>query len=63
MNRIESMFGSMVFGDAAMRERLPESVYNALRQTMSEGTTLDRSIADTVANAMKDWAMERGATH
>ena len=63
MNRIESTFGSMVFGDAAMRERLPKSVYNALRQTMSEGTTLDRSIADTVANAMKEWALERGATH
>ena len=63
MNRIESTFGSMVFGDAAMRERLPKSVYNALRKTMSEGTTLDRSIADTVANAMKEWALERGATH
>ena len=63
MNRIESAFGSMVFGDSAMRERLPKSVYNALKQTMSEGTTLDRSIADTVANAMKEWALERGATH
>ena len=63
MNRIESMFGSMVFGDAAMRERLPKSVYTALKKTMSEGTTLDRSIADTVANAMKEWALENGATH
>ena len=63
MNKIESMFGSMVFGDAAMRERLPKSVYNALKKTMSEGSTLDRSIADTAANAMKEWALEHGATH
>ncbi len=63
MNRIESMFGSMVFGDTAMRERLPKSVYTALKKTMSEGSTLDRGIADTVANAMKEWALEHGATH
>ena len=63
MSRIEGMFGSMVFGDRAMLERLPEKVYHALKKTMSEGTTLDRNIADTVANAMKEWAIERGATH
>lgn len=63
MSRIEGMFGSMVFGDRAMLERLPEKVYQALKKTMSEGTTLDRNIADTVANAMKEWAIERGATH
>ena len=63
MSRIEELFGSMVFGDAAMAERLPETVYKALKRTRSQGSALDRNIADTVAAAMKDWAMERGATH
>ena len=63
LNRVPDLFGSMVFGDKAMRERLPKEVYRALRKTIENGKSLDKSIADTVANAMKDWAAERGATH
>ena len=56
-------FGENVFNDRVMRERLPEAVYKKLMATINEGIPLDASIADTVANAMKDWAMEKGATH
>ena len=63
LKRVPDLFGSMVFGDKAMRERLPKEVYRALRKTIENGKSLDKSIADTVANAMKDWAAERGATH
>ena len=59
LNRVPDLFGSMVFGDKAMRERLPKEVYRALRKTIENGKSLDKSIADTVANAMKDWAAER----
>lgn len=52
-----------VFDDTVMRERLPKSVYKKLKQTIESGTELDPSIADVVAHAMKDWAIERGATH
>ncbi|MCF0135377.1 MAG: glutamine synthetase III [Lachnospiraceae bacterium] len=57
------MYGSLVFGDDAMKQYLPEKVYRKLKQTMKEGRTLDPEIADTVAEAMKDWATEHGATH
>ncbi|WP_300154141.1 glutamine synthetase III [Solidesulfovibrio sp.] len=57
------VFGCNVFNDKVMRERLPKDVYKSLKKTMELGQKLDPSIADTVANAMKDWAIERGATH
>jgi len=57
------MFGSNVFSDAVMRERLPKNIYKKLRQTIDGGKELDPTIADVVANAIKDWAIEKGATH
>ncbi|MDD6072819.1 MAG: glutamine synthetase III [Clostridium sp.] len=60
---IPEIFGKNVFNDAAMKERLPKSVYKKLKYTIENGTELDPSIADVVAHAMKDWAIERGATH
>ena len=60
---LSEIYGSNVFNDTVMRERLPKETYKSLRKTISEGAELDSSIADVVANAMKDWAMERGATH
>ena len=62
-NRIPELFGSMVFNERVMRERLPKDTYKALRKTMEIGKTLDLTIANVVANAMKDWAVEKGATH
>ncbi len=59
----DALFGRDVFGLDAMRRRLPRDVYRTLEKTVREGTRLDPKIADVVANAMKDWAMERGATH
>jgi len=56
-------FGCNVFNDAVMEERLPKDVYKRLRKTIDEGKVLDEAIADVVANAMMQWAMERGATH
>lgn len=63
MAHISDTFGSMVFGDSAMRERLPQETYRALQRTICDGRSLDRSVANVVANAMKDWATEKGATH
>lgn len=60
---LKEVFGENVFNDEVMRERLPKNVYKALRKTMDEGLPLDPSVADVVANAMKDWAIEKGATH
>lgn len=60
---LTEVFGSNVFNDVAMRERLPKLAYKALRKTIDEGTPLDRQIAEIVANAMKDWAIDKGATH
>lgn len=60
---ITEIFGSNVFNDAVMRERLPKNVYKELKKTIELGTELNPAIADTVANAMKDWAVEKGATH
>ncbi len=57
------VFGCNVFSDKVMRERLPKHVYKSLKKTIELGEKLDASIADTVANTMKDWAIERGATH
>ena len=63
MKNISNFFGCMVFNDDVMRERLPKEVYKSLTKTMATGRTIDPSIADVVANAMKDWAVEKGATH
>lgn len=63
MNKVNEFFGSNVFNDSVMKESLPEDIYNNLKSTIKEGKTIDSSIADTVANAMKDWAIEKGATH
>ena len=57
------IFGCNVFNDRVMRERLPKSVYRALRKTIEFGERMDPAIADTVAAVMKDWAIEKGATH
>ena len=57
------IFGENVFNDAVMRERLPKATYKSLRKTIEEGLPLDPSVAEIVANAMKDWAIEKGATH
>jgi glutamine synthetase len=56
-------FGSLVFNDEVQQARLPKPVYHALRRTMTQGDPLDLSVADDVARAMKDWAVEHGATH
>lgn len=63
MNYIPDLFGTMVFGDEAMRERLPKHVYEAFRRCLDAKQTLDLDVADAMATAMKDWAVEHGATH
>ena len=63
MSKMPEIFGSMVFNEAVMRERLPKETFKALKKTMDEGIPLDMSVANTIANAMKDWAVEKGATH
>ena len=57
------IFGCNVFTDKVMRERLPKDVYKALHKTIEFGERMDPGIADTVAAVMKDWAIEKGATH
>ncbi len=57
------IFGSNVFNDSVMRERLPKNSYKILKKTIDQGLPLDPTIAEVVANAMKDWALEKGATH
>ncbi len=63
MSGMPEMFGSMVFNDDVMKRRLPHDTYKALKRKLSTGEALDRQIADVVANAMKDWAIEKGVTH
>lgn len=60
---VSEAFGSLTFAGETMRKHLPEDVYKRLRHTMEQGTPLDAAIADGVANAMKKWALEHGATH
>ncbi len=62
-SNVPDYFGSMVFGESVMKERLPKDVYKSLKKTIKEGTPLDQHIANVVANAMKDWALSKGATH
>lgn len=57
------IFGINVFNDTVMRERLPKATYKSLRKTIEKGIPLDAGVAEIVANAMKDWAIEKGATH
>jgi glutamine synthetase len=59
----KDLFGVNVFGDSVMKERLPKAVYKAVRRTIDNGEKLDISVADAVAVAMRDWAIEKGATH
>ncbi len=63
MKSIPEIFGCMVFNDDVMRDKLPRDVYKSLTKTMAEGKTIDPAIANVVASAMKDWAIEKGATH
>ncbi len=60
---VPELYGSLVFGDRVMREKLPKDVYKALRRTIDENLPLERSVANAVAVAMKEWAVEHGATH
>ena len=61
--RVSDIFASLVFSEDVMRERLPKDVYKSLIKTIATGKEIDASIADVVAGAMKDWAIEHGATH
>ena len=63
VKNVPEMFGCMVFNDDVMRERLPEDIYESLSKTIATGKTIDASIAGPVAAAMKEWAIEKGATH
>ncbi|WP_125114708.1 glutamine synthetase III family protein [Agathobaculum sp. Marseille-P7918] len=60
---VPELFGSMVFNETVMKERLPKDVYKKLKKTMREGTAIDADVAAVVATAMKDWAVTKGATH
>jgi len=63
MKNIPELFGSMVFNDQVMRQRLPKDIYKSLKRTIAEHKHLDLDVANAVANAMKEWAIEKGATH
>lgn len=63
MNKISGIFGKRVFNDRVMKEKLPKDAYDALHQHIESGTELENSTANVIASAMKDWALENGATH
>ncbi|NHM14091.1 glutamine synthetase III family protein [Xiamenia xianingshaonis] len=63
MPLVSDMYGSMVFNEHTMQERLPSATYKSLLKTMKEGKPLDQEVANVVAHAMKEWAIEKGATH
>ena len=63
MSNVPEYFGCMVFNETVMKERLPKDIYKSLKKTMEEGSALDSNVANSVAKAMKDWAIEKGATH
>ena len=63
METVADYFGCLVFNDETMRERLPKDVYKALKKTVAEVKDLDLNVANSVANAMKTWAIEKGCTH
>ena len=60
---VPEIFGSMVFNQSVMKEMLPEETYNSLKNTMEDGTPLDLDAANQIAEAMKNWAISKGATH
>ncbi|HRU97744.1 MAG TPA: glutamine synthetase III [Ruminococcus sp.] len=62
-SNVAEFFGCNVFSDSVMRERLPKNIYKSVQRTKQLGIALDSEVADVVANAMKDWAVEKGATH
>ena len=63
METVADYFGSLVFNDSVMREKLPKDIYKTLRRTIAEGKDIDLAVANSVANAMKTWALEHGCTH
>ncbi len=63
MSNVPELFGSNVFNENVMKERLPKAVYKALKKTIQSGNALDLSLAESVAVAMKDWAIQKGVTH
>ena len=63
MINVPEIFGSLVFNEKVMKERLPEDIFNAVLKSVKDGTSLDISVAEVVADAMKEWAIEKGATH
>ncbi|MEG6571029.1 glutamine synthetase III [[Clostridium] cellulosi] len=63
MSNVPAIFGSLVFNKTVMKERLPKDIYKSLMKTREEGKPLDLEVANVVANAMKEWAIEKGATH
>ena len=63
MTNVPELFGSLVFNDKVMKERLPKETYEALKKTVDSGEALDPALANTIASVMKDWAIEHGATH
>lgn len=63
MSKVPELFGSMVFNETVMKERLPKETFKEFQKTLEEGRSLDLSVANVIANAMKDWATEKGATH
>lgn len=63
MTKVPEIFGSLVFNETVMKERLPKDVYKALQNTIKDGKPIDLKVANVVATAMKDWAIEHGATH
>ena len=63
MINVAEIFGEDVFNDTVMQERLPKKVYKDLKKTIEEGKELDLATADVIAHEMKEWAIEKGATH
>ena len=63
MPNVPELFGSMVFNQKVMQERLPKETFKALKKTLEDGTPLELDVANQVAHAMKEWAIEKGATH
>ena len=61
--KVSEIFGKNVFNETVMRERLPKNVFKKMKKTIEDGAELDSSLADAVAHAMKEWAIEHGATH
>lgn len=62
-HEVPKLFGSLVFNETVMKDRLPTNTYKAYKSAVLEGRPLDLAIASIIANAMKDWALENGATH